>query len=179
MSLVRLEVECQPRPGTERGGFGSVSSRQTSPPSSTLIPDRSTACPSRTTVYAYDPPDRIHPADRPSKPPPPRRPTHTGLGDEYRKRRTWEPCSVLPMKQEGECRGGRAQKEEEHLCSGSTHTYILYYTIPREDNSTNTPPGGVWSCLASYSIFCLLSGFGWIDLPWKLCFQSLARLSIF
>lgn len=22
-----------------------------------------------------------------------------------------------------------------------THTYILYYTIPREDNSTNTPFG--------------------------------------
>lgn len=33
---VRLEVECQPRPGTERGGFGSVSSRQTSTPPTAL-----------------------------------------------------------------------------------------------------------------------------------------------
>lgn len=65
------------------------------------------------------------PTDRPN-PPTPHRPTPTGLGDEYRKRRTWEPCSVLPMKQEGECRRGRAQKEEEQLCSGSTP---IYYTI--------------------------------------------------
>lgn len=114
-------------------------------------------------------PSRPHTPGRPTvQTPAPHRPTHTGLGDEYRKRRTWEPCSVLPMKQEGECRGGRAQKEEDQLCSGSTHTPI-YYTIPYQEKTTarTRPSGGVWSCLASYSIFCLLSGFGWIDLPWN------------
>lgn len=43
---------------------------------------------------------------------------------------------MLPMKQEGECRRGRAQKEEDQLCSGFTHTYILYYTILTQEKTT-------------------------------------------
>lgn len=58
--LVRLEVECQPRPGTERGGIGSVP-RQTSSPTP------------RPTDRMPEPNDRIR--IRPSRPYTPGRPT--------------------------------------------------------------------------------------------------------
>lgn len=48
-----------------------------------------------------------------------------------------------------------------------THTYILYYTLPK-DNSTNTPLGRRLELLGFFTqSFVLLSGFGWIDLSWN------------
>ena len=156
------------RPGTERGGIGSLFSTK----SPSLRPSPTAARPhARTNDRIRIRPSRPYTPGRPTAQTPPR-PTHSlespsppTPGNEHRKRRKWEPCSVLPTTLEGECRLGRAQKEEEQLCSGST-SFFIYYTIPHkeETKNTNTPPGGVWSCLALYSIFCLLSGFGWIDL---------------
>lgn len=64
--LVKLEVECRLRPGTERGGIGSVSSRQTP----TVLP-RTERTSERTTDSRPD-----------------------TLGNGHRKRRNWDrvPC---------------------------------------------------------------------------------------
>lgn len=103
------------RPGTKRGGIGSVSSRQNHPlPHAPL--DRYLRPHARTIdrIRSRTAPDRILPADRPSKTPPipTDRPTSTKMGDGYRKRRNWESCSVLPTTSEAECWLGRAHKEE-------------------------------------------------------------------
>lgn len=81
--LVRLEVECRPRPGTERGGFGSVSSRQTST-TSPRPTDRPHARAERPYTHTTLPTVYTRPTDRP-KPlttdRPTDRPTHsTGHG---------------------------------------------------------------------------------------------------
>lgn len=76
--LVRLEVECRPRPGTERGGFGSVSSRQASTPLPPPSPDRPHARAERPYTHTTLPTVYTRPTDRP-KPHarPTDRPTHT------------------------------------------------------------------------------------------------------
>lgn len=70
-----------------------------------------------------------------------------------------------PMKQKENASQGRAQKEEDLIVLRVTHLYTILTN--KKTTARTHLRVGVRGCLALYSIFCLFSGFGWIDLPWK------------